>query len=419
MPASDVAARELALLQKVQNGDVRRVEQLLRAGANVDGPARPTVENERPLLCAINAGNASMIKCLLKNGADVNAASPLMLHQGEDGRMFPCKGVRAVHVAVIHHHRECLKVLLDARANLDVTYSGGITPLMAACKMRVEEQGIEMVKELIEAGADPLVQDNNRWACLWYAINLGRTRTIQKLLSVAPETVHQVAPDGSTPLYMASGFGQHKAVSLLLSAGAKQTRLSFEKEKCPLDIAVRQNRIDVVRVLLSDGLHAIGGSLVLPQAICDAVRNPTGMRAMLPMLLAAEGDERQRYWARSWFHLTPLLGWAAASGSYTGVSVLLAAGANESVPDDYGRKPDSIIGLHLDTRERNARNESAIRRALKRGPAFRAKSWAWPIPVSTRTLVVPLPSGRRSTTSPGVHIYRAEGRKRFAGVMCR
>ncbi|CBJ31898.1 similar to ankyrin 2,3/unc44 [Ectocarpus siliculosus] len=207
-----------------------------------------------------------MIECLLNNGADVNAASPLMLHQGEDGRMSLCQGVRAIHVAVIHHDRKCLKVLIDAGANLDVTYSGGVTPLMAACKMRVEEHGIEMVKEVIEAGANPLIQDNKRWACLWYAINLGRIRTIQTILSVAPTTVNQVAPDGSTPLYMASGFGQYEAVSLLLSAGAKQTRLSFEKGKCPLDVAVRQNRTDVVRVLLSDGLHAIGGSLVLPQA---------------------------------------------------------------------------------------------------------------------------------------------------------
>ncbi|CAN0535142.1 unnamed protein product, partial [Ectocarpus sp. 12 AP-2014] len=110
------------------------------------------------------------------------------------------------------------------------------------------------------------------------------------ILSVAPTTINQVAPDGSTPLYMASGFGQYEAVSLLLSAGAKQTHLSFEKGKCPLDVAVRQNRTDAVRVLLSDGLHAIGGSLVLPQAICDAVRNPTGVKKMLRMLLAAEGD---------------------------------------------------------------------------------------------------------------------------------
>ncbi|CAN0537587.1 unnamed protein product, partial [Ectocarpus sp. 8 AP-2014] len=181
--------------------------------------------------------------------------------------MSLCQGVRAIHVAVIHHDRKCLKVLIDAGANLDVTYSGGVTPLMAACKMRVEEHGIEMVKELIEAGANPLIQDNKRWACLWYVINLGRIRTIQTILSVAPTTVNQVAPDGSTPLYMASGFGQYEAVSLLLSAGAKQTHLSFEKGKCPLDVAVRQNRTDVVRVLLSDGLHAIGGSLVLPQAI--------------------------------------------------------------------------------------------------------------------------------------------------------
>lgn len=127
---------------------------MLAAGASVEGPAVPTYENGRPLMAAVTSGNIKMIKCLISNGVNVDAPSPLKLSDPE-GRIFLCRGVRAVHVAVVNAMPQQLQVLLDAGANPDVAHSEGITPLMATCQMMRPAERIEMARQLLEAGADP------------------------------------------------------------------------------------------------------------------------------------------------------------------------------------------------------------------------------------------------------------------------
>ncbi|CAM9480918.1 unnamed protein product [Hapterophycus canaliculatus] len=399
------------LLKKVEKGDVRRVEALLAAGASVDGPAFPTYENGRPLMAAVTSGNIKMTKCLISNGADVDAPSPLKLSDPE-GKMSLCRGVRAIHVAVVNAMPQQLQVLLDAGANPDVAHSGGVTPLMATCQMMRPAERLEMARQLLEAGADPTVQDPKGWLPLFYASYHEEPELMDMLLSIAPETVNHFAKDGSTPLYMASGFGKEELVSLLLSAGAKQPPSGLAMTRCPLEIAVTNNNEEVVRVLLDRGVEAIGGPRVFPNALNLAVMRK-GRTGTLRMLLAAEGDDRRQHWANVFFELSPMLGWAVASNSLKEAAILLRAGADESVPDRFGRKPSSIIGLHLESHERSMRTEIAIGRLLEWAPAIRARSWTWP----TAARIVP--SKAEIKTAPVVRIYLPEGSRRFFWGACR
>ncbi|CAM9408213.1 unnamed protein product [Scytosiphon promiscuus] len=405
--ASPTAARDIMLLKKVEKGDVRRVEAMLAAGASVDGPAVPTYEIGRPLMAAVTSGNIKMTKCLISNGADVDAPSPLKLSDPE-GRMFLCRGVRAVHVAVVNAMPQQLEVLLDAGADPNIAHSEGVTPLMATCQMMRPGERVDMARQLLEAGANPNVQDPKGWLPLFYASCHEEPEVMELLLSFGPATVHHVASDGSTPLYMASGFGKERLVSLLLSAGAKQPPSGLATTRCPLDIAVTNNNEAVVRVLLDRGLGAIGGSRVLPNALNLAVMRK-GRTRILRMLLAAEGEARRQHWARVFFEVTPMLGWAVASNRLEEATILLEAGADESVPDGFGRKPSTIIALHLEPDERNKRTEAAIRRLLERAPAMRARSWAWP----AGARAAPTPRKASTKTVPPVRIYLPEGRKRF------
>lgn len=62
------------------------------------------------------------------------------------------------------------------------------------------------------------------------------------------------------------------------------------------------------------------------------------------------------------------------------MSVLLEAGVDESVRGSEGRLPRDSIGLdriRLGGRMDRGK-EVALHRMLKRGPAYRARSWAWP-----------------------------------------
>lgn len=409
--ASDRAARELALLKKVEKGDVRRVEAMLAAGASVEGLAVATYDNGRPLMAAVSSGNIKMMKCLISNGANVDAASPLKLSDPE-GRMSLCRGVRAIHVAVVNAMPQQLQVLLDAGANPDVAHSGGITPLMATAHMMRPAERTEMARQLLEAGADPTVQDPKGWLPLFYASCHEEPELMEMLLSIAPETVNHVSRDGSTPLYMASGFGKDKLVSLLLSAGAKQPPSGLATTRCPLDIAVTNKNEEVVRVLLDRGIEAIGGSRAFPNALNIAAMRKERTR-ILRMLLSAEGDGRRQHWARVFFELTPMLGWAVASNCLKEVAILLEAGADETVPDGFGRQPSSIIALHLEPSERNATTEAAIARLLQRAPAMRARSWTWPAGARA------LSSKAKRKTVPVMRIYMPEGHKRFMWGACR
>lgn len=102
---------------------------------------------------------------------------------------------------------------------------------------------------------------------------------------------------------------------------------------------------------------------------------------ILRLLLEANGEQKQSVWTyirsergRRLLHLGASYCYPAA------VSVLLRAGSDEAAGDLEGRIPRDVIGFDLGTsteRQIDRGDEVAVRRMLQRGPAYRARSWAW------------------------------------------
>jgi len=64
------------LLAAAKNGQLSKVNALLRKGANPDCRDSIEQENMTPLMIAATNADLSIVATLLKNGADVNARSP-------------------------------------------------------------------------------------------------------------------------------------------------------------------------------------------------------------------------------------------------------------------------------------------------------------------------------------------------------
>lgn len=96
------------------------------------------------------------------------------------------------------------------------------------------------------------------------------------------------------------------------------------------------------------------------------------------MLLASMGGAERELEAGREINGVTVLNLAAACGSLATVRVLLSAGADETSVDTSGQRAADVVGLGQAPGEaRDPDTEAAIRRALERGPAFRARSLAW------------------------------------------
>jgi ankyrin repeat protein len=170
----------------VLEGRELELEQLLQSGVNTN---IRYADGQTMLMHASNRGDLKMIKLLLANGADVNAKTPI----NKDG----LGAITALHKAL----------LVDA---------------------------VNIVDELIKAGANPLAEANGVWTPLHYAAYRGATQSIRYLhqhkLNI-DEPFHGAR--GSTPLMIAAEHAQVPTIQLLLELGADPKRKdSYGEDAC-------------------------------------------------------------------------------------------------------------------------------------------------------------------------------------------
>ncbi|CAN0399520.1 unnamed protein product, partial [Scytosiphon promiscuus] len=230
-------------------GTISAVEAALGAGANVDGhPDQPYA----PIAMAIVGKSTDIVNHLLRHGADPD--KPVTVGVLLPGRVIgsPILGARALHIAIKAESVEIIRLLLKgSRADPNATDNEGNTPLMTACLRQCVS--VEMVRLLLEAGADPALADNTGVIALHAAAHSDIPDLIDMLHSKAPGTLNRCSSYGMTPLYVACYQGHEAIVSKLLSLGAMQPEPYRKSDVCPLAIAVAKGFVGVVSVLLNDG----------------------------------------------------------------------------------------------------------------------------------------------------------------------
>lgn len=115
-----------------------------------------------PLILAAYRGNFEVAKYLITIVNDINYQSP--------------EGT-ALMAAVMRNNTELILLLIEKKANLDLTSQNGVTALMLATQFK----SIEIIKILLQNKANKLLKDNEGKTAFEYAVNTNN-ETIIKLL---------------------------------------------------------------------------------------------------------------------------------------------------------------------------------------------------------------------------------------------
>src|SRR6266704_2959431 len=188
-----------ALAWAANKDDLETTDLLIRAGAKVN------VANDygvTPLSLACTNRSAPMVERLLKAGADPNAAQ--------------WTGETPLIVCARTGNVETVKLLLShgADPNAKETQQGH-TALMRA----VAEKHPEVVRALIERGADVRARSKGGFTALLFASQQGDVASARILLAAGAD-VNEATPENGTALVMAVASGRQEFAIFLLENGA-------------------------------------------------------------------------------------------------------------------------------------------------------------------------------------------------------
>lgn len=201
------SALDRALLEVAEDGDIADIEELLRAGANVNGvvPGDGT-----PLIAAAGEGQLETVRYLLDRGADPN------LPASGDGN--------PLIAAAREGHDDVVRLLLDRGADPNRAVDGDGNPLIGAAS----EGHASVVTLLLDRGA----------------------------------SIDQMVPGDENALIQASAEGHLNIVKLLVSRHADVNARAWIEAgyrrpngewRTPLSVARREGNQDIVEFLLSVG----------------------------------------------------------------------------------------------------------------------------------------------------------------------
>lgn len=178
----------------VESGDTDTVKQMLESGAvDVNLPGK---RGETALYKAIVKAQEEVVDLLLESGADVNlgnkdGASPLMR-------------------AASRNDGPLVERLIALGADVNAQDDIGSTTLLKVSAMNKPQT--EVVRILIEHGADPNIRMNHGWSPLMFAAGNGHREIAAMLLAAGADTEIVSENDNTTAIMWASKAGHIEIV---------------------------------------------------------------------------------------------------------------------------------------------------------------------------------------------------------------
>lgn len=156
-------------------------------------------------------------------------------------------GRRPLHAA---RSAAAIRLLVAAGANVEAADTYGNTPLQFAA---ARPDGLDCVRALIDAGADPNGGDRVRWRPAQRAAGAGNLEILKLLVEAGAKLDARLA---TTPLHSAAEGGHLECVRWLIAQGSEVVGWDegpVDGRKSPLHLAAAGGHLDVIEALLVAG----------------------------------------------------------------------------------------------------------------------------------------------------------------------
>lgn len=270
-------------------GSVEAVELLLECGANPN--CCFYYDDEFLVTCStLVAACFAPLRHLAPDNAVANAEVVVhaLIDAGANVKRRCSTGLTPMHWAVKAGLVQSLMLLVQSGADVNARRaSDGVTPLMMAV-----ERDLTAVTTLLSAGANIDATDYAHYTALCHAVNAQNLPIAEYLLQQGAN------PNGSavataampflttTPLYLATSFGNRAMVVLLLKWGANvhQTVGTLPSRSTVFRVALCVNNFDLVGVFLAAGVDRTCAYKLVCEHIDDICRKvPPGMTYLLSL----------------------------------------------------------------------------------------------------------------------------------------
>ncbi|MCW3116987.1 MAG: Ankyrin [Chitinophagaceae bacterium] len=298
--AQKAEAQQSSLLAAVKNNNIKEVKLLLDKGAD---PNACDDDSDNVLINAALYASVDCMKLLLEGKANPNLKNKL----GQTPMMF-CT-----------HEAGKMKLLFQYGADINAKSNSGNTPLLIACMGNGQ---FENIKWLVDKGADPLARNQGKETSLMRAAQFGDTMTIHLLIGRGVEV--NASAWGFTALMYAVRFANWPSVFSLLVHGADPD-IADNINMLPVLWAAELDNIDAVNALLKktkdiNRIDSLAGMTPLMWATYNEHDNPQIIQALLDK--GALVNIRAKNGSTA-------LSWAMKKGNTATVALLKKAGAQQ------------------------------------------------------------------------------------------
>jgi ankyrin repeat protein len=302
-------------------------------------------EGKTPLYRAAETGNLQEVRQLVEAGANLDSrnaypeGTPFFLKWLPGTRHLA--GLSPLHAAAQNQHVDIVTYLVLNGADVNVRDDHARTALSLVAASHGD---MEIVRLLVDGGADVDPVDGRGFTPLIYSAERGHTELARYLLSKGA-LANRHTRDGRTALHFAAENGNAEIVSALLAKGAQPSQ-TFDKVQPVLQSAVLNGHDKVIETLLEAGadpnLHAPGTTPLLGIAAYE------GQLETVKLLLKYGADVNSTSGGRSAIH------YAVEKNYHQILSALVLCGADIELTDaETNQTPLQIAveGNHIETVE--------------------------------------------------------------------